>query len=95
MSKKSGDWRWPSLVSSKVVIAVASTRPSMAGVSPPVIVPSNPGTRPLIVMRPIFFTSNSSVDHTGSIDQLPVGMRLVAVVSATMVIHDPPCVRYY
>jgi hypothetical protein len=34
-------------------------------------------------MRPTFLTSNSSDDHTGSIDQVPVGI-CVAAASAMM-----------
>ena len=47
-----------------------STVPEIDGVSPPSIVPENPGTRPLTVASPSFLTSNSRDDQTGSIDQV-------------------------
>ena len=62
-------------------------------VSPPRIVPVKPGTRPFTVARPVS-DSNSSDDQTGSIVHVPLGI-VVAGVSATMVIHVPPCVRYH
>src|SRR5207344_2745824 len=94
MSKKSGDCRCPSRVSSNVVMLVASTVPSIDACSPPSIVPANPGTRPLMGMSPIFLTSNSSDDQTGSIVHVPVGIR-VAEVSAMMDMAMLLCVRYY
>ena len=60
-----------------------STAPEIDGVSPPSIVPENPGTRPLTVTSPSFLTSNSSADQTGSIDHVPLGMT-VAEDSARM-----------
>ena len=73
----------PSRVSSNVVMLETSTVPSMDGCSPPRIVPVNPSTRPFTLMSPIFLTSNSSADQTGSIDHVPEGI-FVAGLSATM-----------
>jgi hypothetical protein len=76
MSKKSGDCRCWSRVSSKVVRCVTSTVPEIDGCSPPAIVPPKTGARPFTVARPRCLIWNSTVEWEGSIDQVPAGMTV-------------------
>ena len=64
-SKKSGERRWASRVSSYVVMLAAGPLPRVDGASAAWIVPVNPRARPLIGQSPRCRTSNSSVDPTG------------------------------
>ena len=92
-SKKSGDCRCASRVSSNVVMLDTAALPSIDGASPPRIVPSKSSARPLITASPIFLISKPSADQTGSIVHVPVGMML-ADFCATMDIAALLCVHY-
>ena len=85
---------WASRSASNVVMLVASTVPTTLGVSPPVMAPVKPGTRPFTVTSPSLRTSNSRADQEGSIDQVPAGMT-VTEDSARMDMDLLLCVRYY